>query len=172
MAGLSLGNCDQSGFRRVELSLQDEASQESHAGELDDSMSGKVCSRSADAELVLAECGLGRGLGDGLVEDAGVTSLVVTDLYDPLIRCTRVFCFLEGRLIERLYAILVEGIDGPLGAQEVLEENVVSARRAFFCRENWLGVVARKWWRCAVVRGVIGRLRRNWPKVRVVESGA
>ena len=135
-------------------------------------MGRKVCNGAGDAELVFAESRLGRGLRDGLIEDTGMASLIVADLDDPLVCRVGISSFLEGCLIERLYAILVEGIDGPLSTEEVLEEKVVSPWGSLLGGKDWLSVVSREWRSSAVVAAVIGGLARDGTKVGVVEGGA
>ena len=155
MARFHLGDRYERGLGSVELSFLDQAGQESHAGNLDRGVSSQIGCWAADAELVFAECGLGGGRGNCFTEDARMTCLIVADLDYPLISLRWVAGSRKSGFIEGLNAILVKGIDGPLSAQEVLEEQVVGPWRSRLGGEDGLRVISWKGRIRAIVTAVI-----------------
>lgn len=170
MSGLDLGNRDQGCLGGVELRLEDEAGQEGHARNLDDGVGGEIGDRAGDPEPIFAGCRLGGGTGDLFLKDPGVARFVVADLDNPLVGMRRIAGRFENGLVEGLYPELIKGEDGPFCTEEILEEEIVGSCSAITCGKDWLGVIARKGRRGAIVAGVIGRLGGNWSKSGIIED--
>ena len=68
--------------------------------------------------------------------------LVVADLLDAVVCCLREAGVVEEAGVEELDALLVKGVDGPFGGEEVLEEQVVRVAGAVGDGEDGAGRVA------------------------------
>ena len=94
----------------------------------------------------MAAAGLDDAGGELVLEDAQVAGLVVADLLDAGVGGFGEAGVVEEAGIEALDALLVEGVDGPFGAEEVLEEQVVWVAGAVGDGEDGRGrVVAWEW---------------------------
>lgn len=107
-------------------------------------MGSKIGDRAGDSELIFTGCGLGGGIGDLLLKDAGMAGFVVADFDDSLISMGGIAGFFESRLVKGFYTELIEGKDGPLCTEEILKEEVVGPCGAIACGKDWLRVIARK----------------------------
>lgn len=86
-----------------------------------------------------------------------MSRLIVADLADGIVGGVGEAGDCEGGGVEALDALLVEGEDDPFGGEEVLEEEVVSAKGASGCGEDGAGCVAGPGGLNAGLGGVDGR---------------
>lgn len=143
--------------RQVRARLQLEAGEERHAGDFDHCLQREVARCVDERELVSTRPGLDRRAADLVLEDAQVSGLVVADLADGGVGGVGEASGREGRGIEALDALLVEGEDYPFGGEQVLEQKVVGAGRGCgCCGEDGTSRVARPGGFDAGVGGVDG----------------
>lgn len=142
MTGLDLGNGDECGAGINCVGFTDEASQESHAVDFDIDLKGEEGFWVVvEAEAVVAGAWFQGCRGDFVLEDADVAGFVVADFGDAVVGVIWVAKVTEGGGGEGFDALLVEGIDDPFGAEEVLEEEVVGTGGAGGCCWDDSGVV-------------------------------